>query len=495
LTHGSTLPVRRGLWYIGIAATAWGTGGVAAALLYETTGLDPVTVSWWRFAGGALLLATARHHFGPRTRRASRASQAPRATPSRRTAATTLLVTGAGLAVYQTAYFLAIDLCGVAVATVVTLGAGPVLIAIGARLAGLERLTRGAAAAVAVALAGLVLLVATTAGDGASTSLAGVGLALVSAAGYAVVTLLTRKGTDFPRYDSALGGFVVGALLLAPFALATQGPTVADPTAATTLTAAGLLAYLAIVPSALAYPLFFKGLEVVRATTASVVALIEPVTAAVAAVLLLGEPLTATTATGAALLLTAVGLLAHAETRAETRTRPADQPCEPGRMQSHPNVRAVQDALAAAGAHDAAGRPSAVTVLAEAAPTAAAAAEQLGVEVGAIANSLVFDADGAPLLVLTSGAHRVDVARVAKEHGFETVRRARPEFVRDHTGQVIGGVAPIHPDRPERMRTLIDTALFAYDEVWAAGGIAHAVFPITPAELERLTGGTVTDVA
>jgi prolyl-tRNA editing enzyme YbaK/EbsC (Cys-tRNA(Pro) deacylase) len=163
-------------------------------------------------------------------------------------------------------------------------------------------------------------------------------------------------------------------------------------------------------------------------------------------------------------------------------------------MQPHPNVRALQDALDAAGARDAAGRPSQVRILPEAAPTAAAAAAQLGVEVGQIANSLVFDADGAPLLVLTSGAHRVDTARVAKEHDIAKVRRANPDFVREHTGQVIGGVAPIHPGRPA-MRTLVDTALFAFAEVWAAGGIPHAVFPITPAELERLTGGTVTDVA
>jgi prolyl-tRNA editing enzyme YbaK/EbsC (Cys-tRNA(Pro) deacylase) len=163
-------------------------------------------------------------------------------------------------------------------------------------------------------------------------------------------------------------------------------------------------------------------------------------------------------------------------------------------MQQHPQVRAVQDALAAAGARDAAGRPSQVRILPDAAPTAAAAAALLGIEVGAIANSLVFDADGAPLLVLTSGAHRVDVARVAKEHGLTQVKRATPDFVRAHTGQAIGGVAPVHPGFPG-MRTLVDTALFAFAEVWAAGGIAHAVFPITPAELERLTGGTVTDVA
>jgi prolyl-tRNA editing enzyme YbaK/EbsC (Cys-tRNA(Pro) deacylase) len=181
-------------------------------------------------------------------------------------------------------------------------------------------------------------------------------------------------------------------------------------------------------------------------------------------------------------------------TLTSANSKPSDRHEMVSRMEQHPNVAAVQAALDAAGARDAAGLPSQVRILSEAAPTAAAAAAQLGVEVGQIANSLVFAADDAPLLVLTSGAHRVDTARVAKEHGIDELRRATPDFVREHSGQVIGGVAPIHPGRPG-MRTLVDTALFAFDEVWAAGGIAHAVFPITPAELERLTGGTVTDVA
>src|SRR5579871_993668 len=84
-----------------------------------------------------------------------------------------------------------------------------------------------------------------------------------------------------------------------------------------------------------------------------------------------------------------------------------------------------------------------VRVLPEPAPTAAAAAAQLGCEVGAIANSLVFSADGTPLLIMTSGAHRVDTARVAAACGFAAVRRADPDFVRTATGQAIGGVAPV----------------------------------------------------
>jgi prolyl-tRNA editing enzyme YbaK/EbsC (Cys-tRNA(Pro) deacylase) len=162
-----------------------------------------------------------------------------------------------------------------------------------------------------------------------------------------------------------------------------------------------------------------------------------------------------------------------------------------GRM--HPNITVVQDALAAADARDGAGEPSAVRVLPDAVTTAAAAAEALGVEVGQIANSLVFAAGDEPVLVMTSGAHRVDTAKVAATLGVTALARAKPEFVREHTGQPIGGVAPL--GHPKPLRTLVDTALAAYDEIWAAGGIPHAVFPTTYAQLVRFTGGAPTEVA
>jgi len=157
-------------------------------------------------------------------------------------------------------------------------------------------------------------------------------------------------------------------------------------------------------------------------------------------------------------------------------------------MESHPNVVAVRAALAAAG-----GAVPEVVILDEAVHTAAAAAAALGIETGQIANSLIFDADGEPLLVLTSGAHRVDTAKVAAGLGVGRLRRATPEFVREHTGQAIGGVAPL--GHPKPVRTLVDTALAQYDVVWAAGGVPRAVFPITYAELVRVTDGTPAEVA
>lgn len=153
----------------------------------------------------------------------------------------------------------------------------------------------------------------------------------------------------------------------------------------------------------------------------------------------------------------------------------------------HRTVEHVTAVLAAAGA------AGAVVHLSDPAPTAATAAAQLGCEVGAIANSLVFTADGAPLLVLTSGAHRVDTAKVAALLGSSAVRRADPDTVRTATGMAIGGVAPV--GHPAPIRTLVDVDLERYDIVWAAAGHARTVFPTSYAELLRITGGTPAEVA
>lgn len=162
-------------------------------------------------------------------------------------------------------------------------------------------------------------------------------------------------------------------------------------------------------------------------------------------------------------------------------------------MQLHPNVQAVQDALTAADARDASGQPTRVRLLPDAVNTAVAAAAALDVQVGQIVNSLVFNAAGEPLLVLTSGAHRVDTDKVAATVGAEWVRRATADLVREHTGQPIGGVAPL--GHPKPVRTLVDEALSGYGEIWAAGGVPRAVFPITYPELLRITDAAPADVA
>jgi prolyl-tRNA editing enzyme YbaK/EbsC (Cys-tRNA(Pro) deacylase) len=126
-------------------------------------------------------------------------------------------------------------------------------------------------------------------------------------------------------------------------------------------------------------------------------------------------------------------------------------------------------------------------------PTAVAAAAALGCEVGAIANSLVFDADGAPLLVLASGAHRVDTGKVAALLGVTRVRRATPDFVLAATGQEVGGVAPV--GHPTRLRTVVDVALAAFPLLWAGGGDHHTMFSATYEDLLRITSGQEAAVA
>lgn len=148
-------------------------------------------------------------------------------------------------------------------------------------------------------------------------------------------------------------------------------------------------------------------------------------------------------------------------------------------------VRAVLEQHGVAGA-------ARIRHIPDGARTAAEAAAALGVEVGQIANSLVFVADGEPILVMTSGAHRVDTALLATRVGVARIERASPDVVRAATGQVIGGVAPV--GHPAPLRTYLDATLATYDELWAAAGHSHAVFPLDANTLARITGGTVVEV-
>jgi prolyl-tRNA editing enzyme YbaK/EbsC (Cys-tRNA(Pro) deacylase) len=175
---------------------------------------------------------------------------------------------------------------------------------------------------------------------------------------------------------------------------------------------------------------------------------------------------------------------------------------EVDRRHMHPNCDVVNDILRAAG------MPGRVHMLDEAVSTARAAALYLRCPVGAIANSLIFETfiaasvgmreqlegtdGGEPLLIMTSGAHRVDLSKVGDQLGVR-LRRASPEFVRRHTGQLIGGVAPV--GHPKPVRTIVDRALAEFDQLWAAGGIPNAIFPLTYRELLTVTRGTEADVS
>lgn len=159
----------------------------------------------------------------------------------------------------------------------------------------------------------------------------------------------------------------------------------------------------------------------------------------------------------------------------------------------HPSISKLAATLREAGMTDAA---AGIRILDDEVRTAAAAAAALGVEVGAIANSLVFKAtygdEVRPLLALTSGAHRADTGVLAKLVGADEVGKADPAFVREHTSQAIGGVAPVGHPRP--IRTIVDRDLAGYEVVWAAAGHPKSVFPTTYAGLLTLTGGTAADV-
>lgn len=118
-------------------------------------------------------------------------------------------------------------------------------------------------------------------------------------------------------------------------------------------------------------------------------------------------------------------------------------------------------------------------------PTAAAAAEALECDIAAITNSLIFDLNGDPLLILASGAARVDTKLVAEQLGEGRIRRASPEFVLQHTGQAVGGVAPV--GHPEKIRALLDSSLKKQELLWAGAGDHNSMFSITYAELRRIT--------
>ncbi|HWI37678.1 MAG TPA: YbaK/EbsC family protein [Burkholderiales bacterium] len=148
---------------------------------------------------------------------------------------------------------------------------------------------------------------------------------------------------------------------------------------------------------------------------------------------------------------------------------------------SSPSVQRVRKAL------DEAGLQTAIVELPGAARTAKAAADFLGCDVGQIANSLVFRLQsGAPLLVMSSGAKRVDLDRLAALAG-EPVGKADADFVRQATGFAIGGVAPVGHAAP--LRTFVEESLAAHRELWAAAGHPHTVFRLTYADLLRITRG------
>jgi prolyl-tRNA editing enzyme YbaK/EbsC (Cys-tRNA(Pro) deacylase) len=152
-----------------------------------------------------------------------------------------------------------------------------------------------------------------------------------------------------------------------------------------------------------------------------------------------------------------------------------------------PSAQKVQEALSQSGVQ------LQVVELPASTRTSAEAAQAVGCQVGQIAKSLVFKTSDTqkPILVIASGANRVDEAKVGARLG-EAIGKADADFVRSRTGFVIGGVPPV--GHTEALKTFIDEDLLSYQQIWAAAGTPNAVFPLTPTDLIQITQGEVIKI-
>jgi DME family drug/metabolite transporter len=292
---------RRGLLLIVLTAVLWGTVGVTTKSIYGLADTNALSIGFFRLAiATPVLLTMCWLTLGPRAFRI----------PARDLMF--MMLIGFAMAFYQVCYFASIARVGVAIAVLITLCTAPVMVALFSALVLRERLSRAVVLALACALAGTVLLVwvGSDVGGAGGQALAGILLALASALGYTIITLCSRTlaGRYHPLQPITVG-FGAGALMLLPFALA-AGLTLSYPPAGW-----ALLAYLGLVPTALAYVLFLSGIRHTSATVATIATLIEPLTSTALAALLFGEQLGPLGLVGAAMLLGAIGLLYRDSTR------------------------------------------------------------------------------------------------------------------------------------------------------------------------------------
>jgi DME family drug/metabolite transporter len=273
-----------------LAGLLWGTGGITGTLLGTAAGLSPLAVAALRLlAGGALIVAVL--------------VIPGRRWPSGRAAWARIGVTGLLAATFQAAYFSAVSLTSVSLATLVTIGATPVIVLAAELLLGRRRLDKSSVTRTALALAGLGLLIGLPSGGyGAAAVGESAAMALLAAAGFAALTLTGATPVPGLSEETVTGlGFTAGGLLLLPLA-ALAGGVAFRPT----LAALGWLAALAAGPTAAAYTLYFRGLRRVPAGTGALLSLLEPLTATVLSVAFLGNRLSPTGIAGAVLLAAAV---------------------------------------------------------------------------------------------------------------------------------------------------------------------------------------------
>ena len=297
-----------------LAAVLFGTTGTAQAVGPD---LDPLAVGASRIAAGAALLGLVALVAAATGTVRLRTGGSPRA----------VLLAGACVAVYQATFFAAVDNTGVAVGTVVAIGSGPAFAGLFASVFTGERLTPRWAAATGLACAGVALLVL-GGGAGGSVSAPGVGLALISGAGYAGYAVASKRMLDAGGAPEAVMAavFGVGAVLMLPLLALVPAGGLVTPGGLT------LVLYLGAIPTALAYVLFARGLERTGASETATLTLAEPLTAAALGVIALGERPGLAAAAGAALVMGGLAVLAvrPAEREASARAR-APVPAVEGR--------------------------------------------------------------------------------------------------------------------------------------------------------------------
>lgn len=300
--RGSAMASRTGLVLVSLGAVCWGTGGVAGVLLSRQSDLEPLAVAAFRLlVGGSVVVLGLLGAAMVRGRRVR--------LPRGRTAWRRIAAVGALSAVYQSCYFAAVALTSVSVATLVTLGSAPLMVVTAETILTRQRPRRAVIIALALAVAGLLLLVGrpdqvAAAGGGGASVAVGVGLALTSAAGFATITLLGIRPVPGLTAVPLTGfAFTFGGILLAPVALVT-GTLAFDVTTPNV----ALVVFLGLIPTATAYGLFFSGVRAVGAGPASLLSLLEPITAAVLGWAVLDESLGGVGVIGAALVAAAVVL-------------------------------------------------------------------------------------------------------------------------------------------------------------------------------------------
>ncbi|MET8999780.1 EamA family transporter [Amycolatopsis sp. NPDC004169] len=262
-----------------LAGVLWGTGGLAGSLLARRAGLHPIAVADYRLlVGGAVAVVLLKRRGLPRTPEAAKR----------------VLAVGGLFALFQASYFAAVALSSVSVATMTTIGAAPVMVT----LASVRKLRRWTLVSVTGTLAGLVLLQWS---PGEAFSFGGLGFALLAAAGFATLTLVTARPVEgLDPLSTTAFGCLTGGLLLLPVA---GWSGMAIPLHADVL---AIICYLGAIPTALAYAAYLRGLADAHPVLGSLSAVLEPLTAAVLSAALLGERLGVTAWCGAAVLVAAL---------------------------------------------------------------------------------------------------------------------------------------------------------------------------------------------